>query len=68
MRWWWRRHRDTNGDENAAAAAAKAEAQAKERAVKRLTPIVEQYADRLGDLSDEELVARVARAFQRRPA
>lgn len=61
MRWPWRR--DLNGS-----AKIRADAEAKERATKRLTPMYEQMADRLADLSDEELVARVARAFRRRPA
>jgi len=61
MRWPWRR--DRNG-----AAEVRAKAEAKLRATKRMTPIVEKLADRVAELPDDEFADRVARAFRRRPA
>jgi hypothetical protein len=63
MRWRWPWCRDLNGS-----AEIRAKAEAKERATKRATPAYEQLASRMADLSDEEFVDRVARAFRRRPA
>lgn len=61
MRWPWRR--DRNG-----AAEARANAEAKLRATKRMTPVVKKLADRVADLPPEEFADRVAQAFRRRPA
>ena len=60
---WWRR--DHNGHENEAAAKARADAEARERAAKRMTPLVEQLAQHV-DLSMEEFAERIAEAFRRR--
>lgn len=62
MTWrWWRR--DPNG-----AARAAADAQARLRATARMTPVYEQWAPIIADLSDEELARRLRLAMTRRPA
>lgn len=66
MTWWkpWQRLRH-NGHAEREAQCARAEAEAQRRMTKRMTPIIQQYADHMADLPDEELVARVARMFGR---
>lgn len=59
-RWPWQRR---NGTE---AKRARAHAEARLRAAKRATPIVEQAADRMGDMPADEFAQLVAEAFGRR--
>ena len=64
-----RRVKPSGGSGNGGAAArAVAESQAKKRAAERMMPLIQEYADRLADLPDEEFVARVARMLRARPS
>lgn len=54
---WWRR-RTPNGT-----AKARAEQEAKLRAAERMTPVYEQWAERIADLPAEELAARLRLAM-----
>ena len=64
MRFRWRFWVRPNGQ----AAKVKAEAVAERDRTKKATPIVERLAPSVANLSDEEFVARVARAFRQRPS
>jgi hypothetical protein len=57
VRWWWRR-KPTNGT-----AHARAEQEAKLRAAQRMTPVYEQWAERIADLPADELAARMRLAM-----
>jgi hypothetical protein len=57
---WWRR----NGHDTA---HMKAQAERQAKSTRKLTPLIEQFAEHLADLPDDEFAARVRAAF-RRPA
>lgn len=67
MRWPWSRRRPNGtGALRAVAEAKQREQERKLRQAERETPRYERLAPGVADLSDEEFVARVARAFRPR--
>lgn len=57
MKWWWRNGHDS--------AELKAHAQRQEKLTRKMTPLIEQFAEHLADLPPEEFADRVRRAFGR---